>query len=231
MKVNYKTDAFTAIIIVLLIATIITTCLALKNNEANNKLEAVQNELSITKNNLQLKSDEVVKLSTVLDDTNKNLEEIQIELDDAYNDMIDLNEKLTSVNWATNFDISEKEIEMIAKTVLGEAGNCTRFEQSAVIWCILNRVDSGNQTITQVITAPNQFHGYNPKWVVKPDIYALTIDVLTRWQLEKVGIGNVGRTLPKDFKWFYGDGKHNYFRNEFSGDYDTWDWNCWNPYE
>ena len=223
MKNNYNTTIYIVLIVALIAVTAMAGYFEFKNNEANSRLDAVQNELLI-------KSNEVIQLNETLNETNENLEKVLLELDGAYSDIVDVYKKFERVKWATNFDISEDEIRLIAKTVLGEAGNCTTLEQSAVIWCILNRVDAGKQTITQVITAPNQFHGYNPKWVVKPDIYALTIDVLTRWQLEKLGVGDVGRTLPKDYKWFRGDGKHNYFRNAYDGDYEIWDWNCLNPY-
>lgn len=128
-------------------------------------------------------------------------------------------------------EINTTEVEMIAKTVWGEASGLDAFEQSAVIWCILNRVDAGYGTIEEVITAPNQFHGYSYNFPVTDEIRALTEDVLTRWYMEKQCIGDVGRTLPSEYLYFYGDGAHNHFRNAYSGNYNTWDWDCWNPYE
>ncbi len=35
------------------------------------------------------------------------------------------------------------EVEMIAKTIWGEARGTSMTEKAAVAWCILNRVDSG----------------------------------------------------------------------------------------
>lgn len=126
--------------------------------------------------------------------------------------------------------IEATDVELIAKTVWGEARGLSTLEQSAVIWCILNRVDAGYGTIVDVITAPNQFVGYNSSNPVTDEFAALAEDVLTRWQMEKLCIGDVGRTLPSDYLWFTGDNQHNYFRNAFSGNYDTWNWDCWNPY-
>lgn len=126
--------------------------------------------------------------------------------------------------------INQSDVELIAKTVYGEARGCSTIEQSAVIWCILNRVDAGYGSIEHVITKPYQFTGYKASNPVKGEFVELAIDVLIRWQAEKHCIGDVGRTLPSEYLWFHGDGHINHFRNKYSGDYNTWDWNCLNPY-
>lgn len=130
--------------------------------------------------------------------------------------------------------INQTEAIHIAKTVWGEAGGCSPTEQAAVIWCILNRVDCDipyiPNDIIGVITQPEQFHGYNPEHPVQTDIYDLTVDVLTRWELEKAGEIDVGRVLPKEFLWFHGDGAHNYFRDSFKSN-NIWDWSLESPYE
>lgn len=122
------------------------------------------------------------------------------------------------------------DIELLAKTVYGEARGCSTLEQSAVIWCILNRVDAGQGTIEDVITAPYQFTGYSPDNPLTEEFMLLAEDVLARWTIEKHCIGEVGRTLPREYKWFIGDGKENIFRDQYDGDYNIWDWNCYNPY-
>jgi hypothetical protein len=121
-------------------------------------------------------------------------------------------------------------IDALAKTVYGEARGCSTMEQAAVVWCILNRVDAGTENIMEVITAPNQFQGYDPANPIDTEIVALVKDVLTRWQIEKDCVGSVGRVLPSDYLWFTGDGTHNYFRNNYSGN-TTWDWSLPNPYD
>lgn len=122
------------------------------------------------------------------------------------------------------------EAETVAKLVWGEARGCTETEQAAVIWCVLNRVDAGYGSIAQVITAPYQFTGYRAGNPVTEELYALAVDVLTRWRLEKLGGGNVGRVLPSDYLWFTGDGRHNHFRNAYRGG-TYWDWSLPSPYE
>jgi hypothetical protein len=110
------------------------------------------------------------------------------------------------------------EAEYIAKTVWGEARGCTVAEQEQVIWCILNRVDSDIQyfpdDIISVVTQPNQFHGYSPEHPVTEEHYTLALDVLERWEAEKRGDA-VQRNLGKEYLYFHGDGKHNYFRENF----------------
>ena len=110
------------------------------------------------------------------------------------------------------------EAQYIAKTVWGEARGCTVAEQEQVIWCILNRVDSDIQyfpdDIISVVTQPNQFHGYSPDHPVTEEHYNLALDVLERWEAEKRGEA-VQRNLGKEYLYFHGDGKHNYFRENF----------------
>jgi len=131
---------------------------------------------------------------------------------------------------AINLTISTRDIELLAKTVYGEARGCSIVEQSAVIWCILNRVDAGWGTIEEVVTQKYQFTGYDEDNPVKGDFVELAIDVLIRWQAEKYCIGDVGRTLPDNYLYFHGDGKQNHFRDAYDGDYNIWGWQALNPY-
>jgi hypothetical protein len=114
---------------------------------------------------------------------------------------------------AVNFD----DAITIARTMYGEARGLTDREIAMVGWCILNRVDAGYGTVYQVCTAKGQFTGYGK--AMDDRCYQLACDVLWRWNLERMypDYGLVGRVLPKDYLWFTGDGKHNYFRNSFNG--------------
>lgn len=123
---------------------------------------------------------------------------------------------------------------MMARVMFLEArGIQSKTEIACVGWTILNRVDAGYGSISTVITAPNQFaysasasttsdYGY--------DLIALATDVLDRWSREKAGQTNVGRVLPKGYLWYAGDGKHNYFRNQYQGG-TRWDYSLPSPYE
>ena len=126
------------------------------------------------------------------------------------------------------------EIPYIARTVWGEARGCSKTEQAAIIWCILNRVDSSIRympdNIIDVVTQKHQFLGYVETFPVTEEIRKLVIDVLTRWEMEKAGVENVGRVLPPEYMWFHGDGRHNHFRDSYRGG-NRWDWSLDSPYE
>ena len=120
----------------------------------------------------------------------------------------------------------------LARTVWGEARGCSATEQAAVAWCVLNRVDSSEfpDDVLSVVSQEGRFDGYDPSYPVEEHILALCEDVLARWELEKLGVGSVGRVLPADYLFFEGDGKHNHFRREYVGDGTTWDWSLESPY-
>lgn len=184
----------------------------LNNNKAI--LITTQEELVATQNNLAAANDKSAALQEELDTANEITASREGEI------------------YFIDCEVTEYEIAMLAKTVYGEARGCSKLEQSAVVWCILNRVDDGQGSIAQVITAPNQFHGYNSSFPVTDEIKALVEDVVARWKLEKMIDGNVGRTLPSNYLYFSSDGTGigNIFRTTYGGNYEVWDWDCWNPY-
>ena len=85
----------------------------------------------------------------------------------------------------------------------------------------------------------DQFYGYNEKWVVREDELRIVLDVLYRWQREKLtGETDKGRVLPKEYLYFCSgkvdeDGKlANIFRDAYDfNKANYWDFNCWNPYK
>lgn len=129
---------------------------------------------------------------------------------------------------------TESDIVMLAKVLYNECGPygalSSDTEKACVVWTVLNRVDAWNSTIADVITAPNQF-AYKPNTPTQEEHYNLSLDVLQRWNAEKNGETDVGRVLPKDYLWFSGDCKHNYFRNAYKGNYTKWDYSLPTPYE
>lgn len=113
------------------------------------------------------------------------------------------------------------EVAMLSKAVWGEARGCSRMEQAAVVWCILNRVDDPRfpDSIAGVVTQPWQFSGYSPDNPAEWDIARLVTDVLSWW----CAGDDTGRVLPREYLYFSGDGVHNYFTTEYQGGV-TWDW-------
>ena len=103
---------------------------------------------------------------------------------------------------------------MMARTMWNESrGIQSKTEIACIGWTALNRVDAGaaagfRDTLSGVLTQANQFaytasapttsdYGYN--------LVELATDVLDRWSREKAGQTNVGRVLPKAYKWYAGD--------------------------
>ena len=122
-------------------------------------------------------------------------------------------------------EIEESDVTFIAKTLWGEARGCTEIQQQAVVWCILNRVDDERfpNTVAEVITQPQQFHGYSERNPVDAELYAVALDTMARWQMEPYVKGGTGRVLPKQFVYFGGNGTVNRYRDA----YDTKTANYW----
>lgn len=122
-------------------------------------------------------------------------------------------------------------VDLIGRTIWGEAGGVADpAERAAVAWCILNRVDAWELSIRSVVTEPNQFLGYRPEGVCPAEHLELAADVLTRWAWEQAGVPAeiVGRVLPEEYLYFWGDGRTNHFRTCRSGAY--WDFSNPSPY-
>lgn len=122
--------------------------------------------------------------------------------------------------------ITASDIADLANVMHSEANGLSTREVAMVAWCVLNRVDIGQGTIHSICNS-NQFtrRGNKTKYAW------LAEDVLKRYYLEKSGVENVGRVLPKDYLYFTGDGKHNYFRNSFRGSKVLYFPELTNPYE
>lgn len=112
----------------------------------------------------------------------------------------------------------DEELVRIAEV---EYRGCTSAAHiAAVMWTVLNRVDSPafkEQTVHDVIYASGQFAvrgiGHVPR---RDDWLWIAQDVLERWNAEKNGlvdVNNSGRVIPPDSVYFWGDGRYNHFNN------------------
>lgn len=140
-------------------------------------------------------------------------------------------EPQSMVDYGSLYPPTDEEIEILSKILYREARGVTdKAQQAAVVWCILNRVDDGywGNTIEQVATYPNAF-AWVPDTPVEEELMLLVSDVCERWNLEKSGLKDVGRTLPKEYLYFTGDGKRNNFTREWRGS-EIWDWGLPSPY-
>lgn len=168
---------------------------------------------------------------TTTKDTVEETEQIEItETNDIIISTTQLNE-ITEKELSYKKPYTESDIIMCAKVLYGECENVKdKANQAAVIWTILNRVDSGFGSIEEVITSPNQF-AYNKHFPVKDNLYELSVDVLERWTREQNGEADVGRVLPFEFKWYSGNGVINKFRDACYYPFEYWDFSMPNPYE
>lgn len=218
--------------LLIVILSLLSVVFIFRSHILQQSLLAAQTELETSKAEIDSLSTKTRELEITIDGLNDGLF-------DKYEEIASLQDKLSVANERVEkmqeagvpLYFTDEEVNAIAKTVWGEAQGLNKMEQSAVVWCILNYVDAGYGTIIESITYPERFHGYNPGFPVTDEIKALVEDVIVRWRMEKLCAGDVGRTLPSDYLWFHGDGEHNYFRNSYDGQYDIWNWDCWNPYE
>lgn len=130
-------------------------------------------------------------------------------------------------------EIAREDVEMLAKLIWGEArGVRSKEQKAAVVWCVLNRVDSPlyPDSIEAVVTQKYQFSGYNESYPLTDEFMEIAEDVLVRWYQEKAGAIDVGRVLPKEYLYFVGDGVLNYFSKEWKSQ-DHYDWSLPSPYE
>lgn len=129
---------------------------------------------------------------------------------------------------------TDTDVDWLRRCVKAEIGGGTLTEQSQVVWCVLNRLDAGGfgGTITDVITAPRQFV-YSKGTGSASEFDWIVRDVLTRWVGEKKGDSTPetsGRTLPPEYKYFWGDGRHNHFTDAWKNG-NKYDGSLGTPYE
>jgi hypothetical protein len=226
-----KIIAVLILIIILLIAAI-----GLLYNLGQQDLKNKNKELDISYSRTQVVMNELDAVRNDLAAANAKNVDLTAELDSVKADLEDANTiigALKDEKYGVKYVVSNEEINMIARTVWGEARGLNTFEQSMVIWCILNRVDDGTwgNTIAEVITYANQFHGYSRNHPITDEMKALAEDVVARWQMEKHCNGNIGRTLPSQYLYFHAESGHNVFTVHWAATGRHYDWsNCWNPY-
>lgn len=111
---------------------------------------------------------------------------------------------------------TEADVIALAQMLYGEARGCTLLNQQQCVWCVLNRVDDARfpDSIIGVVSQPGQFYGYSADFPVWDNLYAVALDVLTRWSMEKQG-ADVARELPDTYCWFTGFNGSNHFREEY----------------
>lgn len=114
----------------------------------------------------------------------------------------------------------ELEAEYISKVIYGTAKNHTANDQKAVVWCILNRVESAGypDTIQGVCEQSKQWMGYSSDNPVLEDIYDLALAELKTWY-------NDGhRPMSKDYIYLSWSSKEILLRDTFEENKSTNYW-------
>lgn len=125
-----------------------------------------------------------------------------------------------------------EELVIVANTLEGEAGGLSREEMRLVAWCICNRVDTGlwGDTIADVVTT-DQFCAYDPERLLgskisgwpgqlsRREVSQMLLEV-SKEVLDEWSVGNEADILEPyattaDYLYFYGDGKHNWYREVY----------------
>jgi len=117
----------------------------------------------------------------------------------------------------TKAPCSERELDMLAKTVWGEARGCSPDEQRLVVWTVFQRVDDGEwgDTIEDVITNPGQFTGYDEQNPIDPDIYTLCSEEAKKWRQGEPAPLFAPYATIRPYLYFDGDGTSNWFRKDY----------------
>lgn len=151
------------------------------------------------------------------------------------------------------FEYDIYDIVCLAKLIQGEGGGLSKLEKSAIVWCALNYLDSGQweHTIIEVVKSPNRFTGYSENCKVTNENLWISQDVLERYARELMGEDDVGRTLPKEyicfrgFKWYDKAAELGLYKPTYSHNWyftvedyrkdkwerNYWNWSLTNPYE
>ena len=117
--------------------------------------------------------------------------------------------------------------ELVAEAALlawGEYSGSDYAQRTAPIWCACNRADAWGLPLDEVMHS-DAFHGLLTEREVPEEWYDLARETLARWELEKMGYIDVGRTLPSEYLYFSGNGVVNVYRTEYIGgvEYVPWD--------
>lgn len=126
-----------------------------------------------------------------------------------------------------------EEAKHLTRMLTGECGEWMNYyEMSLAAWTAYNRLDMPafhQSSILGVVSAPNQYHGYSASHSLSENCYYVAKTVTFFYHLEKDTGNSVGRTLPSQYVYFWGDGRHNNFRDRDGNNFELW--STLNPYD
>lgn len=151
--------------------------------------------------------DFVPSVSPTLPLTDESLNAETASFNEVESELINLSEPVAKY--------TSEEITLVCQTVYGEARGGSKEEQQLVVWCICNRVDYSGASVEQVVTANRQFHGYDPENPVTEDIFENVTEVLEAWSRNEEALVYEPYATTTEYRYFSGDGRHNWYREEW----------------
>lgn len=112
-----------------------------------------------------------------------------------------------------------EDAEELARVVYGTALYCSADAQRAVMWCVINRVESGiyPASVVEVCRQPSQWIGYSGDNPVVERLYDMAVEVLESWE------SGGHRPIPEGCLWFDLDGTGGIvLRTKFEGGGNVW---------
>ena len=119
--------------------------------------------------------------------------------------------------YAVEYEVPDysADAELIAKILYTESRGLSDEENELVAWCILNRVDAGfGASVYDVVTAPGQF-AYRANAPVTDRLLEIADKVLYSYYTGGTPLIYEPYATSSNYLYFYGNGKHNYFRSKF----------------
>ena len=189
------------------VALIAITILSVESYMADNAsaTTAVPTEQKAVPTNIVVTVDEPIKVKTIELYTTEPEQEQEPESEPEAPAI-----EPVATDYAYGFTLATRE--KMARTLYQE-GNVDYVgwtEASKVVWTMINRFMSG---IKAFVTGG----AYAYLESVTEENLAVVNDVIDRYLAELNGANDVGRTLPSDFYYFWGDGRTNHFYKYASG--------------
>ena len=131
--------------------------------------------------------------------------------------------------------LTESDEILLAKMLYGEDRENPTYMRAAIIWCVYNRLDANKKPISEDVTH-EIFPGYMSGNPVKQWAIDIVRDVTIRYVLEQNGFTDVGRVLPKEYRWYEqleGHRDHVFKTTIKISDPECkrWDWSLPSPYK
>lgn len=131
--------------------------------------------------------------------------------------------------------LTESDEILLAKMLYGEDRENPTYMRAAIIWCVYNRLDANKKPISEDVTH-EIFPGYMSGNPVQQWAIDIVRDVTIRYVLEQNGFTDVGRVLPKEYRWYEqleGHRDHVFKTTIKISDPECkrWDWSLPSPYK